>query len=51
MVSDMMQITNNFLVNVNQKIVVVLSLEQIVVGELIKNLKRTLELVNNFFKV
>ena len=41
MVLDMIQITNNFLVIVNLKIAVVILLEQKVVGELIKSLKKT----------
>jgi hypothetical protein len=41
MVLVMIQITNNFLANVSLKIVVVISLEQKAVGELIKNSKKT----------
>ena len=36
---DMMKITNNFLVSVNLKIVVVILSEQSLDGELIKNLQ------------
>jgi hypothetical protein len=39
MVLDMMKITNNLNANVNQKIVVVILLEQSLDGELIKNLQ------------
>ena len=39
MVLDMMKITNNLNVNVNQKIVVAILLEQSLDGELIKNLQ------------
>ena len=47
----MIRITNNFHVNVNLKIVVVILLDQKVDGELTKNLKKIQELVDNFFKI
>ena len=51
MVLVMILIIDNFLVNVILLIVVVISLELKVDGELIKSSKKIQELVDNFFKV
>ena len=48
---DLIPTLGNFLVRVNLLIAVAISLEQKVVGELIKNSKKIQELVDNFFKV
>ena len=44
----MIQIINNFLVSVVQKIALVLSYEKVRDGVLIKNLKKFKELIDNF---
>jgi len=46
----MMQIINNFLASVVQKIVLVLLYEKVQDGVLIKNLKKFKELINNFLQ-
>ena len=45
----MIQIINNFLVSVVQKIVLVILFEKVQDGELIKNSKKIKELIDNFF--
>ena len=48
---DLTPITNNSLVTASLKIAAAILLELKVVGELTKDLKRTWELIDNFFKI